>query len=126
MMVVLLIHSTYSDEIIQVTTPQEYVKVLNWYAEKLETGVVFRCTDYEADRPILEIHTPYSTEGLKMYKAETRKMMEEVSLNWYLLTKKKSSTVYVFNVGNNLQDLEEDELIYILEKGDLIEPGLLI
>ena len=115
---------TNGEEVYRVTTPQEYVGLLNMCASRYGTGVRFRCEDYDSEFPVIEVHTPYSKSGLKMYKEKTREMMAELSFNWFRLT--GSSTVYVFDAGKSLEDLGDDSVVFILEKGDLIEPGTLI
>jgi len=112
------------EEVYRVTTPQEFIGMLNMTSAYHNTGVRFRCADYKAEYPVIEVHTPYSKSGLKMYKERTAEMMAELSIGWFKLT--GSSTVYVFDVGRDLIDVEDDNVVFILEKGSLIEPGILL
>ncbi len=113
--------SVKGDAIVRATTPQEYVALLNWISGELDTHCTFRCQDYNKKLPILEIHTPYTEKGLKIYRERTEEMMTELALNWSSLT--KSSTIYLFDMGRDFEDIEDDNLVFILEKGDVIEPG---
>ncbi len=112
------------DMTMSVSTPREYVALLNWFAEENHAHCRFRCLNYEADVPILEVHTSYSTKGLKKYKEGTITGMNELAIDWYHLT--KSTTIYVFDVGREFKDLEDDNLVYIYKEGDVIEPGTLM